>query len=59
MAGVDYLQQNSTRLQKYGNRPLSMKTTWTSAMAGPGLFGKLYRFTLCGKFTEELAIVWT
>ena len=57
MSAIEYLQQNSNQLQKYGNRPLTMKTTWTSAMAGPGMFGKPYRFTLNGKFTEELAMV--
>ena len=57
MAAVGYLKANAEKLQD-GRRPLHCRSTWSSALAPHGVFGRPQRFTI-HTFSEEIALVRT
>jgi hypothetical protein len=56
MAGLEYLMENATKLQR-GDAPLKVRSTWISAMAPGRMFGRPHRFNTNGTIMEEQALV--
>ena len=56
MSAIEYLKENASKLQR-GDTPLRVRSTWMSAMAPGGMFGRPHRFSINGTFAEEKALV--
>lgn len=56
MGALLYMKANEQSLQQ-GKKPIRVRSSWTSAMAPFGVFGRPQRFTTNGLVSEEMTLV--